>query len=246
MVIAPQLGKLEGLDCLLRTPTVEIEIENEADVHFAMENYILHNATEFSPIKLLIRDHLNHVVLTAMLSCDEFTVQDPMVRNNEQKRLMLLALSDPNAGGALMHGSSIAKIKHPNSGMKLFTFVRLIHPTRPSTVVYKTTATDRDNSAVLVTIDDTPSWSLRLLLCCGCSFASETFTVKNKTDAVVATVGPHLTWAGTNTYTVRFFDKADEEERVIAFSYGLLQMVYSAYPQLLHIMEEQRSRLRAE
>lgn len=221
------------------TSKVTIEVVNEEDVAAAIEEFAMRSGCEFAPISMRVVNHAGVVVMTAKLSSDEIVVHDI---GAEPKRLMALALSDPNAAVPMVLGSPLAKIKHPVTGMKLFIFVQLVEPARPAVVhVYKTT-NDKEKYPPVVVIEESRRWLMRLLTGCGCTFADETFCVK-KDGEVVAQVAPKLGWAGpTRVYTVSFAQNAGHEERAIAFNLGLLQMLRGAYPQLMHIMEEQRIR----
>lgn len=240
LAVVPQLCKLEDVECLMTTSEVRIEIMNEADVVAATEEFVMHNGCEFAPIFMRVLNDAGDVIMMARLNCDEFVVHDVAP---EPRRLMALALSNPNGSVPMVLGSPVAKIKHPVTGMKLFIFVQLVEPRQPAIVhVYKTT-NDKEKHPPVAVIEENRSLVMRLLGGCGCTFADETFCIK-KDGQVVADVGPRLSCGGaiTHMYTVSFSEKAGHDERVIAFNFGLLQMVRGAYPQLLHIMEEQRIR----
>uniref|UniRef100_A0A914VZG1 Uncharacterized protein n=1 Tax=Plectus sambesii TaxID=2011161 RepID=A0A914VZG1_9BILA len=239
VAVAPQLRKLDGIECLMETSQLTIEIVNENDVILAAERFGMHNACEFAPISMRVVNHAGTVIMTARLNCDEFVVYDVSL---EAKRLMAFALSDPNARTPMVLGSPVAKIKHPVTGMKLFIFVQLVDPSQPAVYhVYKTTNEKEKHPPILV-IEERRSLMMRALAGFGCTFADETFSIK-KDGQVIADVGPKLNYnSNTNIYSISFNQNAGQDERVIAFNFGLLQMLRGAYPQLLHIMEEQRIR----
>ncbi|KAK5986429.1 hypothetical protein GCK32_022106 [Trichostrongylus colubriformis] len=82
---------------------------------------------------------------------------------------------------------------------------------------------------------------MRLLFCCGCSFTRQKWNLISQ-DIVTAIIEPKTSFFKENSVKMEWVMSSENEIRVIALSFGLALMVREAFPSLLHILKEFRTR----
>uniref|UniRef100_A0A1I7XS28 Urease accessory protein UreD n=1 Tax=Heterorhabditis bacteriophora TaxID=37862 RepID=A0A1I7XS28_HETBA len=148
----------------------------------------------------------------------------------------------------------VARIKHPVSGMTVYELVEL-----GGTIAIQSNTDDMkrlimadaihskyfslfENYMPLICriLTQNGSWT-SLLLTCGCVFSKEQWSIMKK-DHALATVTPVRSFFSENAIKVEWERDCDNELRVIALSFGMIQMVREAFPSLIHILKEFRTR----
>uniref|UniRef100_A0A7E4VXR4 Pkinase_fungal domain-containing protein n=1 Tax=Panagrellus redivivus TaxID=6233 RepID=A0A7E4VXR4_PANRE len=227
-VIAPQLTKLDPVPCLQSYTKLLISIVDITKLHNALENYILHNATVFEPIDFEVTYQSNStpgIVLRAQIYVDE------VVLFENQKRLVSVTLADPDSG---LDGPTVAKIRHPISGIKMFEIVDFAHSGNLQ-IMSSTDDTSRCQ------IDTTTNPIRKLLAFCGMTFVPEWWLVRQE-GTELGKIMPKSSFFKENAVEVSWGETTDNELRLLMLCFGLVQIVREGFPQLLHLIRDYRQR----
>ncbi|VDP36104.1 unnamed protein product [Heligmosomoides polygyrus] len=213
-IIAPQFTKIEPINILQKVDGVEIRISDMAQYQRAVNQYVLRNAVQFDPIEFDIIDSSGYRVLQASLYPDGVSL-------NEGKRKLCEVV--------LAHDEDsphcIAKITHPVTSMTVYELKQVA-----GVVSIQSNADDMNGA----------TW-LSILFACGCAFTRHKWALIAQ-DAKQATIEPRSSLFEENSIKVQWELNSENEIRLIALSFGLALMVREAFPSLMHILKEFRSR----
>lgn len=223
--VVPALTKLDPLPLLQKHTSLCLRIADIAQLLAAVEQYVVHNAVQFSPIDFEITDEKDMLVLRARLHPEE------MVLVEGGKKIFSLTFSEPGSEDTM---NVLAKIKHPVSGMRVFEFVE-----QPLTCVVQIWSY-LDHYEKYVIEPASSTW-LKMLAICGCTFSHDQWQLK-KEDKVYATVKPNRALFEENSLRIEWIQEADNELRMLIVAFAMAQMIREAFPPLTHIIREQYHR----
>jgi len=201
-----------------------------------VEQYVLHNQLQFEPIEFLLEaPATGDVVLIGRLFPGEFVLMDGA------RRLLSISFSDTQEESE-GSGIAIAKLRHPTTGIKQWEFVEEDSArTLPSLRIVNCF----DEAPAQYTIEPSGSGNLFRLLAshCGCLFSSHAWCMKKAgASSTIADIAPSCGFWTENSMDVQWPEKTENEGRVLATAFGLVQMIREAHPSLYHILMEQRGR----
>uniref|UniRef100_A0A915DAZ2 Uncharacterized protein n=1 Tax=Ditylenchus dipsaci TaxID=166011 RepID=A0A915DAZ2_9BILA len=116
-VIAPQLTKVEQINLLQKYRKLVIKIADVGRLQDAIKQYVLHNNVHFDPVEFHIscNEGSEHLVLMAQFYSEEIVLFEGT------KRLLSICLTDPLESS--IEGVTVAKVRHPISGIKVFEMI---------------------------------------------------------------------------------------------------------------------------
>jgi hypothetical protein len=188
----------------------------------------LHNAVCFDPVEFdIFEDATGHVILKAQFFAEEIILLDGA------RRLLSISLVDTNSG---LEGSSVAKIRHPFSGIKVFEVNSQRHDTW-------TIGGCMDDTNKCHISSHTSLWR-QVLSGCGITFVPQWWSVE-KDGYRIAQITPQGTLCEENSLRVEWQEDTENEMRLLVLCFALVQTVREAFPSLLHIVQESRRRSRS-
>uniref|UniRef100_A0AC35FGY6 Uncharacterized protein n=1 Tax=Panagrolaimus sp. PS1159 TaxID=55785 RepID=A0AC35FGY6_9BILA len=225
-VIAPQLTKFDFVPSLQANHEMMSKLLDIKTVHNALENYIIHNATNFDPIDFeIVTPEAKNALLRAQLFADEFVLFE------NQKRLVSIIFGDPDSG---VDGPVVAKIRHPVSGMKMYEIVDLQHNGNWQII----SSMDEGSRCQ---IDSTSNFFRRIMSMCGITFVPKWWLVRNETNEIGKVLPQNSFWK-ENALVLHWAETVDNEIRLLILSFAMVQMIREGFPQLFHIIKENRIR----
>ncbi|KAE9553416.1 hypothetical protein FO519_003375 [Halicephalobus sp. NKZ332] len=221
-VIAPQLTKLDPLPCLQTITRVSIKVTDIKKIHHAMENYILHNMTNFDPIGLEINgDGKSKMILRAELSAEELVLLEG------QKRVTSIIFADIED-----EDFTVAKIRHPISGIKMYEIVDLAH--NGNWQIFSST-----DDTGRCQIDSMTNCFRQLISMCGLSYVPNWWVVRSQANYLGQIEAQHSIFK-ENMMIVDWNLETENEIRILMLCFGLVQMIRERFPQMMTIIKEYR------
>ncbi|KJH41097.1 hypothetical protein DICVIV_12938 [Dictyocaulus viviparus] len=218
--IVPQLTKIEPINSLLKTQFVQIKLSDIKQYQSAVDKYITKNSVWFDPVDFDIIDSSGRRIIQASLFPEGLSVREG------KRKVYDISFSDEDAA------TCIAKIKQPVTGMSVFELHEM------GEIISIQSNTD-DLAGTRIEVNRA-TW-LSILFACGCAFTRQTWSVV-KMDVIQAKISPITSFNEENSVKVEWTVCCDNEIRMIALSFGLAIMIREAFPSLLHILKEFRSR----
>nr|CDJ91953.1 Hypothetical protein CBG05904 [Haemonchus contortus] len=126
----------------------------------------------------------------------------------------------------------IAKITHPVTGMTVYEMQEI------ADIITIQSYTDDMNGTRIEAIRPT---LLSLLFTCGCTFTRKKWNLISQ-DIVTAIIEPKSSFFEENSVKMEWVTSSENELRVVAVTFGLALMVREAFPSLIHILKEFRTR----
>ncbi|KAI6192823.1 hypothetical protein M3Y99_01918200 [Aphelenchoides fujianensis] len=220
----PQLTRLDPITTLTKRRKLLIRIADIEQLQQALKQYIVHSSGFFDPIDFEILDEQTEVVvLTAQLYADE------LVLFEGTKRLLTICLAEADTDA---DDSTVAKIRHPVSGIKVFEIVNACRS------FYITNLTSEHSKCQFATHSN--CWR-HLLSMCGCMFGPDYWMVDQE-GVNVGKVTPNSAFFEENGIRVEWCDEADAELRMLILCIGLVQIIREAFPPLLQLLKETKLR----
>ncbi|KAI1725091.1 hypothetical protein Ddc_06371 [Ditylenchus destructor] len=229
-VIAPQLTKVEQLNILQKYRKLIIKMADVTRLQDAIKQYVLHNNMHFDPVEFQIRSCENgsdQVVLLAQFYAEEIVLFEGT------KRLLSICLSDPP--DTSVEGITVAKVRHPISGIKVFEVIEATGQTS-----WKINGSlDELNKCH---IEAHHSLLRHMVSMCGFSFSSGQWWSVEHEGSRVGQVCPLNSFCDENSLRIEWLEDTDNELRLLTLCFGVIQMVREAFPGLMHIVHECRQR----
>jgi hypothetical protein len=139
-------------------------------------------------------------------------------------------------------GIAIAKVRHPVTGIKQWEFVEDDQASAAGGSGRLRVVNSIDEEPSLYTIEQYGG-ALRLFAShCGCLFASQAWQLQ-RAGGVIADISPTCGWFWhENSMDAVWTEKTNNEGRLLAVTFALIQMIREAHAPLIHILMEQRAR----
>ncbi|EYC40390.1 hypothetical protein Y032_0614g681 [Ancylostoma ceylanicum] len=220
-VIVPQFTKIEPVNILQKVEGVEIRLNDMAQYQRAVDQYIMRNSVTFDPVEFNVLDPGGYRIMQASLYPEGLHVYE-----GKRKVCEVSLANDEDSP------SCIAKIKHPVTSMTVYELRDM-----GGTICIQTSSDEIHSTRI---VPDRPT-CMSLLFACGCAFSKEKWLVLEQ-DTTRAIIAPVSSFFEENSMKIEWATCSDNEIRLIAVSFGLAQMVRVAFPSLLHILKEFRSR----
>ncbi|ETN68347.1 hypothetical protein RB195_001022 [Necator americanus] len=220
-VIAPQFTKIEPVNILQKVEGVEIRLSDTAQYQRAVEQYIMRNSVQFDPVEFDILDPGGYRIMQASLYPDGL-----MVHEGKRKVCELSLANDEDSP------CCIVKIKHPVTSMTVYELRDM-----GGTICIQSNTDEMDGTRI---VPSRATW-MSLLFACGCVFSRERWLLLTQ-DTTRAVIAPVSSFFRENTVKIEWATSSENEIRLIGLSFGLIQMIREAYPSLMHIVKEFRTR----
>ncbi|WKY04946.1 hypothetical protein Q1695_005728 [Nippostrongylus brasiliensis] len=221
-VIAPQFTKIEPVNILQKVDGAEIRISDMTQYQKAVDQYILRNAVQFDPIEFDVIDSSGYRILQANLYPEGVS----LIEGKKKVCEVVLAHNDDDTPNC------IAKITHPVTNMTVYELKEV-----SGIITIQSNADDMIGTR----IEPSSALCLSVLFTCGCAFTRHRWTIIAQ-DVPRATIEPQSSFFEENSVKIEWVTSAENELRLIALSYGFALMVREAFPSLMHILKEFRSR----